>query len=173
MADQRDDDKDTPDRDGRSRHSLLLVPVHLDALWLDADLSVVDAKVDFSRLPYWDGRREVNRDVANISEELIARPFQDRGLQLKKGVHLHWALPQALTRGAIGEDGTTFPAVPNRWLVTRSRRLPAGNGEDECRDGRRRTHEGGVFSHTVLPALRFRGTMHRSQSPHDEDSSGW
>lgn len=107
---------------------ILLVPIHLDALCLGNDLSVVDAKVDFSRIPYWDGEKEVNHDVANLSEELLARPFEDRGLQLKTGIHLHWALPDGLTRGQIGKskgqigtDGTNFPAVPNRWLVTRSR----------------------------------------------------
>jgi len=107
---------------------VLLVPMHLDALCLKNDLSVVDAKVDFSRIPYWDGEREVNHNVANLSEELLARPFEDRGLQLKSGIHLHWALPDGLTRGQIGKfkgqmgnDGTNFPAVPNRWLVTRSR----------------------------------------------------
>jgi hypothetical protein len=41
--------------------------MHLDALCLKTDLSVVEAKVDFSRLPYWDGTREINHDVANIS----------------------------------------------------------------------------------------------------------
>jgi hypothetical protein len=100
--------------------NVLLVPVHLDALCLKTDLSVVEAKVDFSRLPYWDGKCEINHDIANISEELLARPFEDRGLQLKAGVHLHWALPDALTKGEIGENGTSFPAVPDRWLVTRS-----------------------------------------------------
>ncbi|MCO6003553.1 hypothetical protein NE236_00990 [Actinoallomurus purpureus] len=36
-------------------------------------------------------------------------------------MHLHWALPDALTR--MGQDGgdTAVPAVPDRWLVTRSR----------------------------------------------------
>lgn len=106
---------------------VLLVPIHLDALCLTTDLSVVEAKVDFSRLPYWDGTREINHDVANISEELLARPLEDRGLQLTAGVHLHWALPDALTRGAIAENSTTFPAVPNRWLVTRSRKDEDGN----------------------------------------------
>ena len=33
------------------------------------------------------------------------------------GVHVHWAMPDALTR-ATG-DAATFPALPNRWLVTR------------------------------------------------------
>lgn len=107
--------------------NVLLVPIHLDALCLTTDLSVVEAKGDFSRLPYWDGTREINHDVANISEELLSRPFEDRGLQLKAGVHLHWALPDALTRGMIAENSTTFPAVPNRWLVTRSRKDQEGH----------------------------------------------
>jgi hypothetical protein len=104
-------------------NNVLLVPIHLDALCLKRSLSVVEAKVDFSRLPYWDQNelRQINPDVVNISEELLARPFEDRGLQLKKGVHLHWALPDALTKGVIATDHTTFPAVPNRWLVSRSR----------------------------------------------------
>ncbi|AUX37488.1 MULTISPECIES: hypothetical protein [Sorangium] len=36
---------------------------------------------------------------------------------MEQGVHLHWAMPDALTRA----DSTdlTFPALPNRWLVTR------------------------------------------------------
>ena len=106
--------------------NVLLVPIHLDALCLQTDLSVVDAKVDFTRLPYWDGTREINHDIANISEELLARPFEDRGLQLDAGVHLHWALPDALTKGVVEENGTTFPAVPNRWLITRSRKDNTG-----------------------------------------------
>ncbi|MFO1431303.1 MAG: hypothetical protein U1F76_14360 [Candidatus Competibacteraceae bacterium] len=39
---------------------------------------------------------------------------------LEAGVHLHWALPDALTRGtADGSASLAFPAAPNRWLVTR------------------------------------------------------
>jgi hypothetical protein len=112
--------------------AILLVPIHLDALCLKTDLSVADAKAEFTRLPFWDGAREVNPDVANISEALLSRPFHDRGLQLRAGIHLHWALPDALTRGANkaarnGAGGKlVFPAVPNRWLVTRGRKSGAG-----------------------------------------------
>jgi hypothetical protein len=37
------------------------------------------------------------------------------------GVHLHWALPDALTRGVGTSDyrQINFPYVPNRWLVVR------------------------------------------------------
>jgi hypothetical protein len=39
---------------------------------------------------------------------------------LEAGVHLHWALPDALTKGKIDSAAPVrFDAVPNRWLVTR------------------------------------------------------
>lgn len=38
---------------------------------------------------------------------------------LPQGVHLHWALPDALTQGAEGGGSVLFPAVPDRWLITR------------------------------------------------------
>jgi hypothetical protein len=38
---------------------------------------------------------------------------------LESGVHLHWAMPDALTHGDTTSGQLTFPALPNRWLVTR------------------------------------------------------
>lgn len=38
---------------------------------------------------------------------------------LQQGVHLHWALPDGLTRATTEGGGLRFPPVPNRWLVTR------------------------------------------------------
>lgn len=102
-----------------------MVPVHLDALHCPHDRVVVQASADFSRLPFSDGTRDLNSGVAQISEEIVARPFQDETALLLSGVHLHWALPDALTRGRHRIDGdqqrhrTRFPAVPNRWLVRR------------------------------------------------------
>ena len=43
----------------------------------------------------------------------------DALIPLEVGVHLHWALPDALTRAVNGTKGLDFPAVPNRWLITR------------------------------------------------------
>ena len=107
---------------------VLMVPVHLDALYLKNDRSVVETMADFTRLPYLNGGRDNNPDVANLSEEILSQPFQDRSLQLKAGIHLHWALPDALTRGVQkkntvdsgAEKTIVFPAVPSRWLVTRT-----------------------------------------------------
>jgi hypothetical protein len=105
--------------------NILTVPIHLDALYIPErkELSVIEPMADFTRLPYFDGDRDVNPNVANISEEIVSEPFQDRGFQLKPGVHLHWALPDALTRGvhpqSDPEGKITFPIVPDRWLVIR------------------------------------------------------
>ncbi|KUZ80128.1 hypothetical protein [Burkholderia ubonensis] len=40
---------------------------------------------------------------------------------LEAGVHIHWALPDALTDAPVDKNTSDvqFPAVPNRWLVTR------------------------------------------------------
>jgi hypothetical protein len=110
-----------------------MIPVHLDALFLQQEETVLDTMADFSRLPYHDGKKQldVNPDIAYVSEEIVSHPFQDQGFHLKRGVHLHWALPDALTQGVNTEKpspgGKTeksmvFPAVPNRWLITRSKR---------------------------------------------------
>jgi len=47
--------------------------------------------------------------------------FTDPSPGLPRGVHLHWALPDALTRAQVDPLGQTlrFPAVPDRWLVVR------------------------------------------------------
>jgi len=102
--------------------NILLVPVHLDALVLDRDQMVVETTADFSRLPFSTGSHDINPDIANISEELVSTPFQNENLLLRKGIHLHWSLPDALTRARPDPknlEEQVFPLVPNRWLVTR------------------------------------------------------
>ncbi|GIH15132.1 hypothetical protein Raf01_33040 [Rugosimonospora africana] len=106
--------------------AVLMVPVHLDALVLTQDRGVVDTLADFTRLPYFDGTRDVHSDVGYLSEAVLASPFANQNLRLPAGVHLHWALPDALTRARSTSDGLTFPAAPNRWLVLRGR---DGTGE--------------------------------------------
>jgi hypothetical protein len=51
-------------------------------------------------------------------------PF-DAGTVLPAGVHLHWALPDALLRATGGGASPEFPALPDRWVVLRTV-LPAG-----------------------------------------------
>lgn len=50
----------------------------------------------------------------NVSRDSSQSPLWP----MEAGVHLHWAMPDALTR-ASGDGSLTFPQLPNRWLVTR------------------------------------------------------
>ncbi|MBD2385019.1 hypothetical protein [Cylindrospermum sp. FACHB-282] len=104
--------------------SFLVVPIHLDALCLVKPRYITEPMVDFTRLPYFDAKvgQDINPDTPYLSEAILSKPFQDQRLQLKAGIHLHWSLPDALTQAQHQDDVTVFPAVPNRWLVTRSRK---------------------------------------------------
>ena len=69
---------------------------------------------------------------------------------LESGVHLHWAMPDALTRADSTTGQMTFPALPNRWLVTRI----VGNGQSSkhwivSSDALSSTAPGGMAAPTV------------------------
>ncbi|GAA1514562.1 hypothetical protein GCM10009677_54710 [Sphaerisporangium rubeum] len=100
----------------------LVVPVRLAALHLVQDVGVVEP-VDFSRLPYVDPvtGRDVHAGTPYVSDAILPEPFEDQDHLLGAGVHLHWSLPDALTRLVQRDGGTRVPAVPDRWLVTRRR----------------------------------------------------
>ncbi|HYR07926.1 MAG TPA: hypothetical protein VEQ60_09165, partial [Longimicrobium sp.] len=93
----------------------LLVPIHLDALQLTEPRTVASSPADFTRLPWSSGTRDLNPDTPYLAEAIASQPFQNQYLRLPAGVHLHWSLPDALTRAVDGE----FAPVPNRWMVTR------------------------------------------------------
>lgn len=99
----------------------LLVPVYLDALYLPTKTDVLGEMTDYSKLPYYKNSQLVNRGSAYIIETVLTVPFTQPQLSLKAGIHLHWSLPDALTNGIArdGEQGITFPLVPNRWLIIR------------------------------------------------------
>ena len=99
--------------------SYLLVPIHLDALFLSKEQQVMEAMADFSRLPYFDGNQFQNSDTPNVSDSILCDPLGQPNLVLKPGVHLHWALPDALAKGVHVDNRLLFPAVPNRWLIIR------------------------------------------------------
>lgn len=114
----------------------VMVPVHLDALCLDSPQPSISRFVDFDLLPFHDSRGfvDVNADRPNLFSEIDSEAFNSENMLLGSGVHLHWALPDGLRRGAAQQSSTgdgvdldpvQFPAVPNRWLVVRSRQ----NGE--------------------------------------------
>jgi hypothetical protein len=51
-----------------------------------------------------------------LGSSVVPRPFDEEAAL--PGIHLHWALPDALTR-SDPNDGNQFPRVPNRFLVVR------------------------------------------------------
>ncbi|MDF5736621.1 MULTISPECIES: hypothetical protein [unclassified Nostoc] len=99
----------------------LIVPISVEAMCVgnkDNQIPFAGGGADFSRLPYRLGDEYVDPE-ANISEYLETQPFEGDSPR-KPGIHLHWALPNALTGGIAQNDGhVDFPAVPNRWLVIR------------------------------------------------------
>ncbi|MEM7800991.1 MAG: hypothetical protein AAF633_17490, partial [Chloroflexota bacterium] len=99
--------------------SHLLVPIHLDALWLPEAQAVVDKMADFSHLPHFDGERDINPNTPNLSQSILNAPLDPPQLYLKSGLHLHWALPDALHSGQQQAHGLHLPRVPDRWLITK------------------------------------------------------
>jgi hypothetical protein len=120
--------------------NILLVPIHLDAFYTDGTKRLVAPLADYHNLPYYwattdpqphpphrpppPSEVDVNADNPFLSEMVMRPPanFSSDNYLWKPpaGLHLHWALPDALT--SKRDDPTSngqmrFPAVPNRWLV--------------------------------------------------------
>ena len=105
--------------------NILFVPIILDALVADQKVSIAKQGANFSELPYQDSEFiDLQPDTAYLASSIGYKPFNNVG-SINPGVHLHWALPDALTQGKAGEGGSsktlTMPRVPNRWLVIKRR----------------------------------------------------
>src|SRR5262245_31322743 len=93
----------------------VLVPIQVDALVLaQATGGFADCRMK-------------NPDPAGGRQDLLPPPFADLAAPRPAGVHLHWAVPDALTHTRPttepAADGTApvadLPAIPDRWLVVR------------------------------------------------------
>ncbi len=100
------------------RDPRVMVPIVLDALVV-RETGAQWADTLMKRTPPATG------GTAVPAKDLLPKPFALREQERPRGVYLHWALPEALTRGSqtaasSGADaGAAFPALPDRWLVTR------------------------------------------------------
>ena len=110
----------------------LIVPIHLAALSVSEDDAshhgttglLAGISADFSQLPWVDTAGQPGDPAGvtpNLGDEAMATPFAPAGIAPNAGIHLHWALPPALTRGGPHKhhDKLHFPPAPNRWLVVR------------------------------------------------------
>ena len=163
-----------------------MVPVQVDALCLPQDRQVSAPFTDFSKLPWTDGSRDYNSSQPFISENLVDRPFADQHLRLKKGIHLHWALPDALTKTIVDAGGNASqPAVPDRWLVVRLEAntvsgqwmvesnylFPAGPGQDTGRGTGAVSMPGNFDPGAQAPTFRYMGRKY-SLDAYDPDEQG-
>ena len=68
----------------------LLLPLHLDALYLTKTTGVIASSADFSDLPFFDGQDDNNSDSPYVGEEITAKKFENKNLYLEAGIQLHW-----------------------------------------------------------------------------------
>jgi hypothetical protein len=55
--------------------SRIVVPIHLDALYVKERSQVVPPTADFARLPYFDGLHDVHASVPFLGEQAATEPF--------------------------------------------------------------------------------------------------
>jgi len=99
------------------REHRLLVPIDVQALYVPPG-----SAESMVRLPMLVAGP--NGQIVTDVEDGMPDPF-DAGAPRDAGVHLHWAMPDALLRGSFrtAVDGSAnrlaLPALPDRWLVLR------------------------------------------------------
>jgi hypothetical protein len=97
------------------REHRLLVPIDVQALYVAPGSSE-----PMVRLPM----RLAGTNRQNDQNDGMPDPF-DPGEPRQAGVHLHWAMPDALLRGTLNqrpdklENRLALPALPDRWVVLR------------------------------------------------------
>lgn len=85
----------------------IIVPVDLEALCIGKSPGAIfkQPPFDFTKLNVPPYLSETAQLAGNTTQE--------------QGVHLHWALPDAITHGDQTADNTNFPSIPDRWLISR------------------------------------------------------
>lgn len=97
------------------RTSRVMVPIQLDALAVRSEGGVW-ADCMFKTPP-----EETPKDKVISSRDLLPEPFTNKSEPRPRGVYLHWALPDGLTRVTASSDlsDAKLLAIPDRWLVLR------------------------------------------------------
>lgn len=89
---------------------------------------LANVSADFSQLPWVDGGGNPSNDNPNLGDVALAHPFDPIPGPPPPGIHLHWALPAAITGGSAHRltGKVDFPHAPNRWLVVRAASFATG-----------------------------------------------
>lgn len=92
----------------------IILPVQVKT-WM-VSKAMIDAGVSYKKqtLDYLD----INtfRGTELYKEDIL---FSNSLTENDRGIHIHWFLPKVLTHGIQYKDDIVFPAVPNRWIISR------------------------------------------------------
>lgn len=112
-------------------YKYLCIPIVVDTLVLQHEMSVSAPMADFSQLPYNNGGIDHNANNPFTGETVANNRWENKQMTLGTGVHLHWALPSGLTQTLSKSDGTLENmAVPDQWLVIRTVPNPRGGSQN-------------------------------------------
>src|SRR5215470_1830951 len=101
---------------GSASEKFLLVPINVEALVVGAPAGQwTNLRYDFTKL----------YEATILGSQVAPRPFEANQQGPMAGVHVHWALPDAMAHGEQRRRGSAldaqgpleFPPIPNRWMV--------------------------------------------------------
>lgn len=95
----------------------LIVPIDVAAVCVGLN-DKTNSRDRFAGLMNWFGKLDGNHFRPDIEQPLHGNPYQ----ALEPGIHLHWALPDGLTRTANLDSEQTqlkFQTFPDLWIVAR------------------------------------------------------
>ena len=105
----------------------LVLSLGLGCLYLADDMDVSAAHFDPARLPWAGKDGDQNPETPPLSRSITVPPLSESTMRLRKGVHLHFRIPDALSGGEIRDSGDgsapshDFLPIPTRWTVKRLR----------------------------------------------------
>lgn len=97
-------------------HSLI-IPMDIRGIYFDKDTTVAGPTADYSKLPWKkDANNTVNENTPPLGDTIVSEPFSDNDITLKKGIHLHWFLPQIMSAQFPKQENVELPEF---WVVAR------------------------------------------------------
>lgn len=103
---------------------VLLVPIQVNVTLETQGSFIIEPQTDFSKLPHRlkdsQGYRDINSNHPYTAASVATQPFQGQQFFLRKGVHLHWVLPEAYRQSTIKNGEWQDRKAPNRWLVSKT-----------------------------------------------------
>ncbi|MCP4427245.1 MAG: hypothetical protein GY803_22380 [Chloroflexi bacterium] len=174
---------------GLWRGPRILVPIKMEALVVTTQNAAgpwAKVKINPEAIPgYADAAPDGSETGADAAQPEPFETYSERAT----GVHLHWALPDGLTKGvqeqtpeevppeaeetelpeqpeAPPPQETDFPVIPDRWLVVR---MYAGSGDDR----RRRVKAWVIESEEDDPAARVTPLAQWKEDRSDEKRARW